>query len=294
MGSLHTSDEAIDPLVCYNEGNEKYAHKDYEGAVVSYMRALQVAPRFLDATVNLGNAYTALHRYAEALAVYDNACVLGAQQVGAQAVVHYNRGNALEGQGHLSQALAAYSHAIEFDPHFVWAYGNRGHVLSRLHRHEEAVQDYDRAFELGPHDINTAWTFVWAHMKFATPAHTEEAARELLRVARIDPQHAISLLCQGVAALLQMRIHDALTWFEQAEKQEPGEYEIECDLPFWRGMVLAFQGENEQAQEEIDQALHLGLPPVLLHPLRWVRAVNPSFTRYVVDLFRRYSVPNDL
>jgi tetratricopeptide (TPR) repeat protein len=282
------------PRAYFDEGNACYNQKDYTAAIVAYTRAIQRDPRFLGAHVNLGNAYTALHRYEEALAEYDQASALGREPADL-ALVYYNWGNALEGQGSLSSALDAFSQALEFDPHFVWALGNRGHVLSRLLRHVEAVHDYDRAYQYDPDDINAAWIVVWVHMEeLARSAQREATAQELLRIARIEPEHAISPLCQGAAALLQSHAQEALTLFEKAEKQEFGEWEVRHDAPFWIGMALAYQGASEQAQEKIDQALHLGLPPIFLRPLRWVQGVHPSFTQYVIDLFHRYSVPDVL
>lgn len=128
-------------------------------------------------------------------------------------------------QGHLQQARDAYTRAIELDPELAWTYGNRGHVLSRLGLHSEALRDYDRAFKLAPDDINTAWTFLWTRMISFGPERREEMVGELLRIAQIDPEHYITPLCLGVAALLRTDLAGALAHFEEAVKKEPGQWD---------------------------------------------------------------------
>jgi Flp pilus assembly protein TadD len=271
-----------DPLALYNEGNEKCNRKEYLEACALYKQALSIDPSLTEGWVNLGNTYCALQQYTESLAAYDRALALEPDL----ANIHYNRANALEELGNLDQAVDEYSRAIELDVSFAWAYGNRGHVLSRLHRHAEAVQDYNRAFELAPKDINTAWTFVWAHMEFATQAHLEEIIKELVRIASLDPDSSRAHLCLGVAALLRVETDEAFIHFDCAAELEPEGR----DAPFWRGVLLALLRENEQAKACIEQAVYRGLPPVLLSPLRWVQTINPSFAQYATGLLQRYHV----
>jgi tetratricopeptide (TPR) repeat protein len=287
MSHLQLSNEAID---LYNEGNTRYAQRDYDGAIRAYTQALQLAPHFLEARGNLGNAYSALGRYTEALAEYQQACELSQSQPNMLAMVYYNRGTALEMQGDLSQALSAFNQAISLNPQFTWAYGNRGHILSRLHKHVEAMQDYDQAFTLGPNDVNAAWTFTWVHMELTAQGQRKEAIQALLRITRLDPQDPISTLCQGVVALLQSHAHEALSHCGHAEEQGVEKF----DAAFWRGMILAYQGKGEPAQQALEHALTLGLPPILLRPLRWIQVVHPSFASYVADLFRDAGLPDTL
>ena len=51
----------------------------------------------------------------------------------------------------------------------------------------------------------------------------------------------------------------------------------QCDPYFWLGMVFAANGQVTEAEEMIDQALKLGLPPLLLTPLYWLQTDQPDF-----------------
>lgn len=62
-----------DPTFYYNQGNAKFAKKDYLGAIADYTQALCIDPHDWEAWTNLGTAYKALHNYAKSLDLYDRA-----------------------------------------------------------------------------------------------------------------------------------------------------------------------------------------------------------------------------
>ncbi len=229
----------------YNRGNEKLTKKDYPNAIADYKQALRLNPQDWEALTNLGTAYDALHDYAKSLDSYDRALVMNPNSAG----LHYNRGCALMLQRHLQAAREAYNRALELDTKLVWAYGNRGHVLSCLGLHIEALHDYDQAFSLAPNDMNTAWMFLWAHL--SPSMHKEEAINELRRIAQIDPEQYIASLCLGVEALLRADLAKARAHFEHAATIESDQW----DPPFWMGVTMALQGNEEGGRRAIDSAL---------------------------------------
>jgi Flp pilus assembly protein TadD len=64
------------------------------------------------------------------------------------AILFYNRGKALERQGHNEEAAAAYAEATRLDPGDVDAQVRLGLVLRDLGRDEEANQAFQNALEL--------------------------------------------------------------------------------------------------------------------------------------------------
>jgi tetratricopeptide (TPR) repeat protein len=53
-------------------------------------------------------------------------------------VAHYNKGN-------YTDAIACYDRAIEIDPDYALAWGNKGNALKALHRNAEAEKAFDEA-----------------------------------------------------------------------------------------------------------------------------------------------------
>ena len=69
---------------------------------------------------------------------------------GGQARAHNLIGQALHRQGKIKDALEAFDMALQCDPKFADAYGNRANMLSELGRPTEALSSFDRAIELNP------------------------------------------------------------------------------------------------------------------------------------------------
>jgi Flp pilus assembly protein TadD len=57
---------------------------------------------------------------------------------------------ALSDKDELERAVREFNRAIELDPRYALAYGNRGLVLLRLGKDSEAERDFERAVALKP------------------------------------------------------------------------------------------------------------------------------------------------
>ncbi|MDJ0845035.1 CHAT domain-containing protein [Crocosphaera sp.] len=90
--------------------------------------------------------------YQEAIASWDKALEIKPDKDEAW----YNRGVALNNLGRLEEAIASYDKALEFKPDKDEAWNNRGNALDDLGRLEEAIASYDKALEFKP-DLDQAW-----------------------------------------------------------------------------------------------------------------------------------------
>jgi tetratricopeptide (TPR) repeat protein len=93
-----------------------------------------------------GHAHCKLGQYEEALAAYDQAILLGSQNID----VYFNRGFVLDELGRYEAAVAAYEQAIRLNPQDSSVYINKGHALSKLERYEEALVTLEEAIRLDP------------------------------------------------------------------------------------------------------------------------------------------------
>jgi len=63
------------------------------------------------------------------------------------------------------------------------------------------------------------------------------------------------------------------------------------DIFFWKGIVHAYLGKDNEAIAAIEKSLELGLPPLLLSPLRWLEQDRPDFYRkYAASLLARFEM----
>jgi tetratricopeptide (TPR) repeat protein len=72
------------------------------------------------------------------------------------ATAYNNRGAAYAKSNKHEQAIEDYNKAIKLNPDYATAYNNRGVAYTDLNKHEKAIEDYNRAIELNP-DYATAY-----------------------------------------------------------------------------------------------------------------------------------------
>ena len=112
-------------------------------------------------------------------------------------------------------------------------------------------------------------------------------SERLEAIASVDPEDYSTHICLGIALLLRKNLKKALAELEQSLL--PTRHE-EWKAHFWKGMICAFLGRDEEAIAAIETALDLELPPMLLTPLRWLEQEKPDFYgKYVVPLMAKHA-----
>jgi tetratricopeptide (TPR) repeat protein len=119
---------------------------DPAAAVHLIGRAVTLAPWRADFYGNLGAAWGAQDRHAEALRHFDQAIALAPET----AEFHLQRATALASLQRGRDALASYDRALALGAATPELFCDRGNALQTLNRHAEAVADYDRALALRP------------------------------------------------------------------------------------------------------------------------------------------------
>jgi hypothetical protein len=118
-------EDTPDPRALYEEALALET-ADPPAAEATYLQALALAPDLEDAYLNLGAMLDAGSRYAELLRLCDAAL----RHCPASALLHYNRGVALDHLGQPEQAAASYERSLELDPRLADAHFN----LAQLHQ----------------------------------------------------------------------------------------------------------------------------------------------------------------
>lgn len=95
---------------------------------------------------NLGKAYHALGKMAEAEVCYRQALELNPHYASA----YNNLANLVREEGKLDEATACYRRALELQPEDVEVCNNLGNLLRALGKPDEAIACYERALQLEP------------------------------------------------------------------------------------------------------------------------------------------------
>jgi predicted O-linked N-acetylglucosamine transferase (SPINDLY family) len=226
---------------------------------------------------NLGEAYRALGRTAEAQACYERALALdpalaaahynlglvqsASQPSAAQghylqairlqpnfAAAHNNLGNLLRAQGKLYEAAAAYRTALRCQADYVEAIGNLGGALLELEQFSEAVEQLERAVLLRPNSAEAHFNLgnaLKATSDWARAAKCYESALAL----RADFHQARCNL--GNVLTIQGDLEGAKAAFLEILRREPDH--VEALLSY--GSLLQSQGEMDRALEHYERAL---------------------------------------
>ena len=304
-----------DPRGYYNRGRANRNLKEYQRAIEDYNHALKLDPEYVYAYNGRGNAYADLKEYKRAIEDYDRALELDPKYIDA----YNNRGRVYYELKEYKRSVEEYTWALELDPKHVLAYNNRGLAYYDLKEYERTVKDFQYSIELDPENsviyLLLGYSYLWlkdikqAHKAFLQSWQLEltninyslmaewttmyqkkpdpQMAERLETVAANAPEDVVAFICRGIAFWIHERFEEALSELNQAIPLNP---ELE-DTFFWKGVVLAYMGPDNDAVAAIEKSLELDLPPLLLSPLRWLEQDRPDFYhKYAASLLARFEV----
>lgn len=166
-----------------NEGNARKSAGDLQGAVASYRRALEVAPRYVPALYNLGLALREL--------------------------------------GDMAQAESSFRRVLEIDPRDADALFNLGALLRRRLSFAEAQEMYRRAIELDPKNPHLHLMFGELGVACYTDESLLEAARSLQTAIELRPEIADAHYYLGQVHELEGRHAESLPAYSAALRLAP-------------------------------------------------------------------------
>jgi tetratricopeptide (TPR) repeat protein len=302
----------------YSDRGWAYLHlKEHEKAISDFNSALTLNPEYAWAYGSRGLVFRVLKKFKQAITDFDRAIELNPEYAWA----YGSRGVTYHLLKEYRRAIEDFDHAIELKPQYTWAYVHRGITYRMLQDFQRALDDFDlslkleprnavifaqrgltslwmrnyrqaaidyaRGWELHPLYLHNGWMSAWTHMCQSTP--DLRMAEGLEMIASRDTEAYTSFVCRSVALWLRQEYHESLVLLEQAIQVGPDG--LRWISYFWKGMIYASMGRDEEAKEAIERSLELELPPILLIPLRWFEQDRPDFyQRYIVPLMARYDL----
>jgi Flp pilus assembly protein TadD len=147
-----------------------------------------------------------------------------------------------------------------------------------LNNLDQARTDFIKSLELFPEYHHACLMAEWSTMCLTSP--DKDQIERLASISAIDPTCYLALICKAVALYLQGNYQDSLTVLEQSILLQADEWEAY----FWKGMNLASIGYDKDAIAAIEQARALGIPAILLSPLRWLEQKKHFYIGYILPL----------
>jgi tetratricopeptide (TPR) repeat protein len=167
-------------------------------------RALELAPDFLQAWMDLGLALQEQERLLEAEASFARAARLDTRR--AQPWVALGTTRAMAGRH--AEALEAFDHALSRNDRHPNALTGKGHVLKTLGSQAEAISTYRRCIAHNPGHGEAYWAL--ANLKtFGFEDQEVQAMREQLSAGRLADEPRVNMLFALATALEARRDYDA-------------------------------------------------------------------------------------
>ena len=140
--------------IYYDQGIEFANSGDYQSAIDSFDRAVEVKPDFAEVFYNRGFAYVKLGEYTKAIDDFTQVILLKPDRPEFLTMAFYNRGNVYNLLEEYNKGIDDYDKAIELNPDFVEAYYYRGNANIKIREYEKALVDYNSAIAINPNYEN--------------------------------------------------------------------------------------------------------------------------------------------
>lgn len=154
--------------------------KNYDGALVEYKKAVEMAPAQAGTHYLLGNAYLSL-------SMWDAAAEQFHAELGndpANCTAHWKLGSiVLEQHGDSEQAFADVERALAICPNLTAARVDRARALMKLDRHAEAVNDLTAAEKADPSEPSTHFLLAQTYRALG---RTQEAQAEMKVFSKLE------------------------------------------------------------------------------------------------------------
>ncbi|MFH1228693.1 MAG: tetratricopeptide repeat protein [Planctomycetota bacterium] len=209
----------------FAKGQIEHRQKQYDEALKSHARAIELYPECIEAYIGRGNAYNAKGELNKAIADYDEAIRLDPKH----SIAYNNRGSAYHKKGDFDKAITDYDEAIRLNTESADAYSNRGAAYAK--KIERELQQ-GMVLSLGLVD---------------------KAIADCNEAIRLNPNLADAYSNRGSAYYNKKELDKAIADFNEAIRLKPGYAEAYNQ----RGLVYSMQNELDKAMADYDESIRL-------------------------------------
>lgn len=206
-------------------GMVHYQLKDYDNAVLSLGRAVQLDDSSLDYTMSLVDALLADRRFPVALKLLS---VVEPKFRGTVAF-HYNRALAYYGVRDFTASLRQFREVSRIDPQFAPGYYFQGNCLAAAGNYDQAEAAYRKALKLRPEDA----TYLFALgkiLQLAGPERLNDSIGALEKAVQLDRTYLPSLLYLGLGYEKAGQYDRARVLLEEVAALQPEQIEPHAAL----------------------------------------------------------------
>jgi tetratricopeptide (TPR) repeat protein len=239
MNTTPAGDALQEALALHRKG-------EHELAMKGYVALLQKNPGNVDALYYIAMIALQQGQLGEGIKVIEHAIAVSPRQ----GRLHNLKGQAQLRMNEDDAALQSFGRAIEADPSFADAYGNRATLLCEMERAAEAVPDFDRALQLRPNNPEDHCNRAGA---LADLGRFDEALAGFSRAIALMPGMAPAYFNRADVLRRLGRLQEALRDYDRMIELYPEHPAAHSN----RGLILKELGRLDEARASIEHALKL-------------------------------------
>ncbi|RMG62503.1 MAG: tetratricopeptide repeat protein [Bacteroidetes bacterium] len=200
-------------------GNVAQVCNEFEDSARYYRQALQLAPDYEEALMELGFLLESEDRGGEALSLYER--YLDDNPYSAS--IWYQLGLWYHKAGNYERALEALEYALVIQDDFAAAYLYKGQVQMDLERYHDALRTFLEAGTIAPRDPNTLYQIAecYEHLDLFP-----EAIRYYSKVTELDPDYLEAWVGMGFCLEKRERYLEAVHFYHKAFRLDEENEEV--------------------------------------------------------------------
>jgi tetratricopeptide (TPR) repeat protein len=234
--------EELEADKSYNLGIDQFQQNDFEGAIASFGKAIELKEGFTKAYLNRGSAYMEMEKYSEAIQDFNVALndpegkdayylrgkcydalgspdkARGDYESAMKANVsddrpYYYRGLLKFDNGDYKGSILDFTEAIKRNKRHAYAYNDRGSAKRMMEKYDDAIKDYLKALQI---DNQLAFVHNNLGSAYRKKGRYEEAIKAYSKAVEVDPKYHLAFNNRGSAHYDAGNYEKALADFDKA------------------------------------------------------------------------------
>ncbi|MDR0434522.1 MAG: tetratricopeptide repeat protein [Gracilibacteraceae bacterium] len=216
---------------------------DFDAALAVFQQARDAEPENVDFRVSIINVQRRRRDYAAALKETE----WFERRRPDYADAWNLKGLVLESLERFDEAAAAFTEAIRLEPEHQVAYGNMADVMTKMGKHEQAVELLTKQLAIREHP----YYYIARGLAYGCLNNTKAEKEDYFRTIELDPDYAYAYNNLGITFYDEGNLTEAIKYLEQAIEHDVSILAAHQTL----GRVLAESGREEEALAVWDKAL---------------------------------------
>ncbi|WP_372365593.1 tetratricopeptide repeat protein [Candidatus Uabimicrobium sp. HlEnr_7] len=255
------------------EGLQYEKQKEYDLAVKSYSKAIEINSENLSAYSNRGIAYGKQKKYS--LAIADFSIIL--KRDNNQVLTYMDRGYVYEKSGKYELAIKDYSEVIKKSPREIFGYISRGTLYGKIQQYKKAISDFEKILQIVPYHPMALYS---RGIAYHGQKQYSRAIADFNQVLLIRPDYKQAYMARAESYKVLQKYDLAISDYNLILRISPNDLSaLES-----RGIVYDFKKNYQQAVNDFSQAILISPTTFLYQSRAFSYSKQQEYQKALIDI----------